>query len=313
MARRLRIHAPGAIYHVMLRGNDKQKIFFSEEDKHKMAFLLDEGTKNFDHSILAFCFMDNHVHFAIQVRDDSISTVIQNLAFRYTQYVNRKYKKVGHLFQGRFKSIIVLGNKYLKELIRYIHLNPVRANLVTFPDKYLWSSHRAYLDLAEFPWVSRESILSFFRNESDSADTLVNYNGFILQGIGIDAEVNFDIGYPDGVLGDEKLIENFFKNLDKLNQKKIKLPELIDKFCTRFNLLKEELCSSGKNTLASEIRGLLAFFIKEIEESSIQKLSIYFNRDPSGLSKQKKAIEQKIKQSSEFAKKMEELRVWIHS
>ena len=95
-----------------------------------MCFLLQEGVQRFGHKIHAFCFMKNHVHFAIQVDKISISRIIQNLAFRYTRYINRKYGRIGHLFQGRFKSIIVQGSLYFNRLIKYIHLNPNRAYLV---------------------------------------------------------------------------------------------------------------------------------------------------------------------------------------
>lgn len=127
MARRQRFHAPTSTYHVMLRGNDGQPIFFSEEDKSRLCLLMQKGTERFGHSIEAFCFMLNHIHLAVRVADISISRIIQHLAFRYTRYINRKYKRVGHLFQGRFKSILVDDEDYLNELIRYIHLNPVRA------------------------------------------------------------------------------------------------------------------------------------------------------------------------------------------
>jgi REP element-mobilizing transposase RayT len=134
--------SPHASYHVMLRGNDGQPIFFSEEDKYRMCLLLQQGIERFDHRIEAFCFMSNHIHLAIRIGNISISQIIHHLAFRYTGYVNRLYKRIGHLFQGRFKSILIEDETYLKELIRYIHLNPVRAGLTTEPLKYPWSSHR---------------------------------------------------------------------------------------------------------------------------------------------------------------------------
>lgn len=98
MARRPRFHLPTATYHVMLRGNDRQPIFFSDHDKSRMCLLIQQGVERFGHSIDAFCFMSNHIHLAVRVADTSISKIIQHLAFRYTQYINRTYKRVGHLF-----------------------------------------------------------------------------------------------------------------------------------------------------------------------------------------------------------------------
>ena len=156
MARRIRFQTPASTYHVMLRGNDGQPIFFSEGDKVKLCLFIQQGVERFDHTIEAFCFMSNHIHLALRVFDTSISRIVHHLAFRFAQFVNRKYKRIGHLFQGRFKSILVDDATYLKELIRYIHLNPVRAGMVTDPRDYLWSSHNAYIGLGEFVWLSKE-------------------------------------------------------------------------------------------------------------------------------------------------------------
>src|SRR3990167_4228280 len=140
MSRRIRHSVPGGIYHVMMRGNNKQTIFASNSEYVQFCLLMQEGIERYGHHVLAFCFMPNHIHLAIQIGDVSLSKVCQNLAFRYTQFYNRQHVSIGHLFQGRFKSILVNGEIYLKKLIRYIHLNPVRAKLVTDPSEYFWSS-----------------------------------------------------------------------------------------------------------------------------------------------------------------------------
>ena len=130
MARRPRFHFPGATYHVMLRGNNGKAIFTSDEERCRFCFLIQEGVERFGHQIYAFCFMTNHIHLALKVNDVPLSKIIQNLSFRYTRFFNWRHNVIGHLFQGRFKSVLVDGSRYLKHLIRYIHLNPVRANMV---------------------------------------------------------------------------------------------------------------------------------------------------------------------------------------
>src|SRR3990172_12163731 len=144
MARRARHSSNGATYHVMLRGNNGQQIFSSNRERCQFCLLMQEGVERYGHQILAFCFMSNHVHLAVRIKDVSLSKICQNLAFRYTRFYNWQHKTIGHLFQGRFKSVLVGSNRYLKELIRYIHLNPVRARLVENPLDYQWSSHQAY-------------------------------------------------------------------------------------------------------------------------------------------------------------------------
>jgi putative transposase len=136
MARRPRFHTPSSTYHIMLRGNNGQDIFFSKSDRIRMCLLLQQCSERFDHQIEAFCLMTNHIHLAVRVSNTSISKFGHYLAFRYARYINKKYNRIGHLFQGRFKSVLVDDATYIKELVRYIHLNPVRAHLVSYPEQY---------------------------------------------------------------------------------------------------------------------------------------------------------------------------------
>ena len=143
MARQPRIHFTGAVYHVMLRGNARAEIFFEKDDRHRFYLLLQEGVERFGCRIHAFCLMTNHVHLAVQVGATPLSRSMQNLTFRYRQWINHRDRRVGHLFQGRYKAILINRDDYLLELVRYIHLNPVQARLVRAPAAYRWSGHRA--------------------------------------------------------------------------------------------------------------------------------------------------------------------------
>jgi REP element-mobilizing transposase RayT len=190
----------------MLRGNNGQNIFFSDADRFRMCLLLQQSAERFGHSIEAFCFMSNHIHLAVRVSTESISKFMHYLAFRYARYINRKYKRKGHLFQGRFKSVLVDDESYLKELVRYIHLNPVRANIVANPVNYPWSSHRTYLSLYDLVWLSRDRVLKKFHSESDHAT--VRFNKFVLNSIGREPDYDFKIGLVNGVMGNEHYINN---------------------------------------------------------------------------------------------------------
>jgi len=105
MARKPRIHLPGGFYHVMLRGNAGQDIFLTDEDRYHLYLLMQEGVERFGHRIHAFCCMSNHIHLAIQVADIPLSRIIQNLSFRHTQWMNKRRRRIGHLFQGRYAAI----------------------------------------------------------------------------------------------------------------------------------------------------------------------------------------------------------------
>lgn len=175
---------------MMLRGNDGQPIFFSESDRCRICLLLQEGVEKFGHRILSFCFMTNHIHLVIQVAEVGLSSIIQNLAFRYTRYVNWNLKKIGHLFQGRFKSVLVDSDRYLKDLVRYIHLNPVKAAMTARPEDYRWSSHRAYLRTDTYTWLTTDYTLRKFGDETGVA--IKQFQEYVLAGIGIDEEIDFE-------------------------------------------------------------------------------------------------------------------------
>ena len=156
MARKPRLHVPGGLYHVILRGNARQDVFFTAGDRNYFYELLAEGVTRFGYRVHAFCLMSNHVHLALQVGDRELSAGMQNLSFRYTRYLNARRKQVGHVFQGRFKAFLVNQDRYGLALVRYLHLNPVRAKVVRTAGAYAWSSHRAYLGEEDLPWLTME-------------------------------------------------------------------------------------------------------------------------------------------------------------
>ena len=160
MPRKPRLHYPGALYHVILRGNARQDIFFEDQDRYRLYLLLQEGVERFGHRILAFCLMTNHIHLAIQVGNVPLSRILQNLSFRYTRWVNWRQDRVGHLFQGRYKAFVVDAEPYLLELVAYLHLNPVRVGMASDAADYPWSSHRAYLGRELLPWLDSDFVLA---------------------------------------------------------------------------------------------------------------------------------------------------------
>jgi REP element-mobilizing transposase RayT len=151
MARKPRLHVPGGVYHVMLDGNGGPEIFLTDEDRLHFYDLVEEGVDRFGHRIHGFCLMGNHVHLVVQVAETPLAKIVQNLSFRYTRWIHRRQRTVGHVFQGRYKAILVDADAYLLTLVRYVHLNPVRAALVAHPDDYRWSGHRTYLGLEATP------------------------------------------------------------------------------------------------------------------------------------------------------------------
>ena len=157
MARRPRLLAPGILYHVIVRGNQRQKTFLSDGDYQAYLERLGRYRKSLGVTVYAYCLMPNHVHLLVETGAHPLSRFMQGLQQTYTQYFNRKHRKVGHLFQGRYKAIVCDKDEYLLSLVRYIHLNPIRANMVRKLDQYPYSGHRHYLEgrVSEF-WSPSE-------------------------------------------------------------------------------------------------------------------------------------------------------------
>ena len=159
MARPLRIEFPGAIYHVTSRGDRHEDIFEDDIDRRSFLEVVSQALRRFDAVALAYCLMDNHYHFVIHTRRANLSRLMRQINGIYTQAYNRRHHKVGHLFQGRFKGIIVDRDAYLLEVCRYVDLNPVRARMVRAPGNWPWSSYAAHTCAVAAPeWLDTPSV-----------------------------------------------------------------------------------------------------------------------------------------------------------
>lgn len=183
MSRPLRIEFPGAVYHITSRGNGKQKIFFKDSDRKMFLSLLGEVVEREKWICYAYCLMDNHYHLLIETTRANLSRGMRELNGVYAQKLNYIRDSVGHVFQSRYKSILVEKDNYLLELCRYIALNPVRAGIVENPEDWEWSSYRATLGLTEASKLLNVSwILSNF--DEDTKRSKKKYEKFVLEGIG---------------------------------------------------------------------------------------------------------------------------------
>lgn len=170
MARPLRIEFPGAFYHVMNRGNTGMNTFWSERDREKFLEYVGEALKRYGIRVHTYCLMTTHYHFLIETPHPNLSQAIKWINVGYSVYFNRKRKRFGHLFQGRFKAVLVDADEYLKHLSRYIHLNPVRARMVENCKDYPWSSYQALSGYVESPeWLETDWLLPLFGEDRDTA------------------------------------------------------------------------------------------------------------------------------------------------
>lgn len=160
MARPLRIEFPGAVYHVTARGNRQESIFASDRDRATLLHIIGDAMMRFDGRVLAFCLMGNHYHLVLRTERANLSQTMRHVNGVYTQTFNQRHTKVGHVFQGRFKAILVDSEAYLLTVCRYVDLNPVRARLVDEPAAWRWSSYRMHMGLARSPdWLDSGPLL----------------------------------------------------------------------------------------------------------------------------------------------------------
>jgi REP-associated tyrosine transposase len=183
MARPLRIEFSGALYHVTARGNERKATFRDDEDRAAFLERLAEVVRKQRLVVHAYVLMRNHYHLLVETQEANLSRAMRQLGGVYTQDFNRRHDRTGHLFQGRFKAILVEKDSYLLELSRYIHLNPVRVGEVAKPWQFAWSSARAYVGrVAEPAFLSTAAVLSLFGKRRAAAQQ--KYGEFLLEGIG---------------------------------------------------------------------------------------------------------------------------------
>ncbi|GAB6173098.1 transposase [Paradesulfitobacterium aromaticivorans] len=162
MPRKARIWYPGAVYHIMCRGNHRHDIFRDDEDRQVYLTLLRQTKEEHPFFLHAYCLMTNHVHLHIETVETSISLIMKRVNMLYAQYFNNKYNFVGHLFQDRFRSEEVESDGYHLHISKYIHLNPVRAAIVESPAHYPWSSYRIYLGQKQDSFITTDKVLGYF-------------------------------------------------------------------------------------------------------------------------------------------------------
>ena len=161
MARRLRIEYEGAIYHIMARGNARQKIVRDDVDRTRLVGGLEHTVSRCGWELLSYAFLDNHLHLLVKTPRPNLSAGMQGFLSGYALWLSRRRQRMGHLFQGRYRAEMIEDESYYWTVSRYIHLNPVRAGLVARPEQWPWSSYPGYYAARRRqPWVAHEALLS---------------------------------------------------------------------------------------------------------------------------------------------------------
>ena len=223
MARQLRINYPGAFYHVTSRGNEQKAVFKSKRDREKFLEYLETATLRYNAVVHVYCLMDNHYHILLETPSGNLPQIMRHINGAYTTYFNVKRSRSGHLFQGRYKAILVDADEYAKELSRYIHLNPVRAKMAEKLEEYKWSSYLDYIgERKSHEWLNRDFILGYFGNKVPAAER--EYKKFVSGLEGKEYESPLKEVFASTILGDRGFIEYVKKNFVKIKETDKEIP-----------------------------------------------------------------------------------------
>lgn len=296
MARRARVHLPGALYHILSRGNQRQKIYKDEEDRRRFEALLGEVVKLRSLTLYAYVLMPNHFHLLLEVNRTPLSKVMQSLLYRYTRYYNQRYRKVGHLFQGRYRAILCDRDSYLMELIRYLHLNPVRAGLIGDPSRYRWSSHRDYLRGKSQVGIAVGRGLELWGERRGPA--LRTYRRFIRDGIAEGHRAEYYDVKEQQYLGDEGFIEDVKRTVDEPEESlpvQITMTDVVKEIVRGAGVSDRVVLSKGRGRIGSRLRAEVAYVGREVGGISLTEVAKYLGRDLSTMSLALKRLEEELR------------------
>jgi len=229
MARPLRIQYENAYYHVTCRGNAREDIFGDDADRNAFLELLARSAEIYQVDILAFVLMTNHFHIVIKTPLANLQEFMRHFNISYTSYFNRMHHRVGHLYQGRYKSFVIDADNYLMEVSRYVHLNPVRIKkkeILPVEDRrkqlrgFQWSSYPDYTrEMTRYPWLNRHEVLTYFGGDNPGSGGGKAYAQFVESGLSVDVSTPLEKGKGHGIIGDKSFIEKisarYFKSMEK--------------------------------------------------------------------------------------------------
>ncbi len=289
MPRQARLDAPGALHHIMVRGINKSVIFEDDQDKTRFLERLGLNVIKGKCSVYAWVLMDNHAHILFKSGRQGISVVMRKLLTWYAQYFNRRHRRTGHLFENRYKSILCDEDNYLLALIRYIHLNPVRANIVTRLkelDHYPWSGHKAVMENTKHDWMDTSYVLSQFGSRKKAARSA--YYKFVAEGVTMGKNPELTGGglirskggwshvvsarrsgleeeFDERILGSGDFVSAILKEVEEKTQRQLKLrrtgktiTNIIEEECEKEHISKNELTGGSRRRKVSTLRAVIA-------------------------------------------------------
>lgn len=313
MARPLRISYPGAVYHVTARGNERKAIVRNNEDRHRFVQTLATVVNDYHVICHAWVLLDNHYHLLLETPHANLSRAVRHLNGTYTQAFNRRHHRVGHLFQGRFKAILVEKETYLLELCRYVVLNPVRAGMVKHPGQWAWSSYRATAGEAPAErWLTVDWLLAQFSKRRSEAQTL--YRRFVSEGIKRPCHPWENIS-GQIYLGSAAFLEKVASGITGKDDPEIPevqktpamptLEELLERVAAMYGVSVAGLVTPTRRP--SEARQVAIFLARRVAGLELKAVAYRFGISYTGVSRRVSKVAKRTKNETEFGKRVEKL------
>jgi REP element-mobilizing transposase RayT len=267
----------------MNRGRRGEKVFEGKNDYNAFIDLLKELVEDFNVNIAAYCLLSNHYHLLVQTPDANISRSMRHLNGVYTQRFNRMHLCDGQLFRGRYKSIIVDGDSYLLELLRYIHRNPLEAEIVEKLNKYTWSSHKGYLSAAKkWDWLHKDFILSLF--SKTKAESIRRYQRFVSKETPEEINQIFGRRNLPTIIGRksfvDKIKDKFFANKshEEVPESRFLAPDvdtIIGEVCKYYKIQTNDLLLSRRGYF-NEPRNVAIYLIRHLRNDTLKDVGKFF-------------------------------------
>lgn len=307
MARPLRVEFKNALYHITARGIERKIIFSDRYDRNKFLYYLKENLQRYRVLLYAYVLMDNHYHFLVETLLPNLNRFMHDLNTAYSVYYNRRLNRVGPLFQGRYKSILVDKESYLLELSRYIHLNPVRSGKVEKPESYVWGSYRSYLWLDKKDWIDLKWVKERFGSRWKK-----RYKEFVEEGLSRPSpfekvKAGFILGSGSFVEYVKEQISTKSRTTEVPSLKRLRNPtidEIVEKTCTYFHVDEEEILKRRRNCLPRKIALYLA---REYSCERIGNIAKKFNISYPAVSKAVERIKAEIKVKKELKRNIQKI------
>jgi len=257
MPRQARIKGGFSIYHIIQRGNERKSLFLSDNDRSQFIETLERMKKKYNFLLYAYCLMDNHVHLLIGDNGNDISRLIKSINISYAHYFNRTYRRCGHLFQDRFRSELVDNDRYLLEVSRYIHNNPVRAGIVKEPPEYRWSSYNIYTGRVKdiYGLIDKGRILCIF--SSNRVKAVKEYIDYVYK----EEDIQVNIMDVEESISDDDCNSDYICSME---QARLKIREAMDNKEIHCKDLKNNI--DFRNELMRQIRRNSSLTLKQIGE-----------------------------------------------